>query len=439
MAVVSIWHRSGNQAGLIDYVTKEEKVSGINGLLQYTTNEEKTNHNLYVSGINCEPETAAKEFAEVKLRWGKEGGYVAWHGVQSFKPGETDPDTAHKIGVEFAHKMWGNHFQVVVTTHLDQKHLHNHFAINSVSFVDGKKLDRNKDYYRAMQDLNDEICSEYGLDVLKSKRKTLSLRDKIKDDIDKLLVSCRSLYDLKTALQKLGYQFQNANRKHPAIRAPNGKRFIRLRSLGDAYSEENLKRRINGEEIEAFAANRYKSKQFIRAFEYYKSKRIPTALQKRYLRVMLLVSAKGEYPRQKLPQKVRAAMQSLNRMGERIYWLKHRNLSKLSEVLSYQKQIKMTHEHLINQRKILYRQLRKVPDDELSAVKEKIDAISEDIRQSYREIRMCDGILAEYPYLKNEHLVHDKITGHTPKQEPLSIEKRSEPHYEYRPSYERSR
>lgn len=116
-----------------------------------------------------------------------------WHGVQSFKPGEITPEEAHKIGVELANILWGDNYEVIVSTHLDQKHIHNHFLINSVSFKTGKKLDAK---WQDMKRVSDMLCEKYHKSIVRNpqyKTKTYSSwkdgnkrtwTSAIKDDID---------------------------------------------------------------------------------------------------------------------------------------------------------------------------------------------------------------------------------------------------------------
>lgn len=113
------------------------------------------------------PATARDEMLAVKKRFGKEDGVVAYHGYQSFAPGEATPEMAHEIGVKLVRKLWGEKYQVLVATHLDKEnHLHSHFVVNSVSFVDGiRYLRTGKDYYE-MRTVSDELCREYGLSVV---------------------------------------------------------------------------------------------------------------------------------------------------------------------------------------------------------------------------------------------------------------------------------
>lgn len=132
-------------------------------------NEGETVMRQFVSGVNCSPSTARDEMIAVKKRFGKEDGTVAYHGYQSFAPGEATPELAHEIGLALAKKLWGGKYQVLVATHLDREnHLHNHFVVNTVSFVDGIKYHRTEQDYFDMQRESDRLCREYGLSVIEN-------------------------------------------------------------------------------------------------------------------------------------------------------------------------------------------------------------------------------------------------------------------------------
>ena len=124
MATTKIWPTKGHLASVLKYIV----------------NEQKSDAKTYVSGLNCFPDTAAAEMNAVKKHFGKTGGRVAYHAYQSFAPGEVTPDQAHQIGMQLANELWGERFQVVIATHLDRGHLHNHFVLNSVSFGDGRRF-----------------------------------------------------------------------------------------------------------------------------------------------------------------------------------------------------------------------------------------------------------------------------------------------------------
>lgn len=130
MAATSLWHIRGSLKDLIDYVENPEKVTEkgeLNDFFQvfsYIEKPEKTKGE-YISAVNCLKETALQQMIMTKKQYGKEDKYIAWHGYQSFKSGEVTAEKCHQIGVELAERMWGDRFQIIVTTHLDKDHLHN--------------------------------------------------------------------------------------------------------------------------------------------------------------------------------------------------------------------------------------------------------------------------------------------------------------------------
>ena len=153
MAVTSIWRVKGWLGKVVVYVENPDKTTNptyyekedmtdqecqeLGDVIAYAINSDKTQQidtedeivERFVSGVNCHPATARMEMMAVKKRFGKEDGTVAYHGYQSFAPGEATPEIAHRIGVELAQRQWGDKYQVVVATHLDKEnHLHNHFV-----------------------------------------------------------------------------------------------------------------------------------------------------------------------------------------------------------------------------------------------------------------------------------------------------------------------
>ena len=176
MAVTKLWKVSVRLGQVLDYTTNPEKTANpeyspedyqaLKDVLAYAKDEEKTEHEFFCDGINCNVDMARDQFITVKEQFDKLGGIQAYHGYLSFKENEVTPEQAQQIGIEFATKMWGKRFQVVVTTHLNTKHLHCHFVINSVSFADGKRLqDKEKSWYY-FRHIADEICLEHKLSIV---------------------------------------------------------------------------------------------------------------------------------------------------------------------------------------------------------------------------------------------------------------------------------
>jgi len=247
-----------------DYMTdvmEEAMKDGINrglvDVLEYAAAEHKTDMRHFVTGINCDPDIARQQMTMVKKQWHKEAGIVAFHGYQSFKQGEITPQLAHEIGAELAKRLWGDRFQVVVATHLNTKCIHNHFVLNSVSFLDGMRYYDNKETYRLMRRTSDEICQEYGLSIIdnpKNRRMHYAewkaeqqgqrtWRTAIREDVDKAIMVCMTWSAFLRSLKEQGYEIKTGV-KHIAVRPPGKERFVRLRSLGDDYTEEAIKQRI---------------------------------------------------------------------------------------------------------------------------------------------------------------------------------------------------
>ena len=170
MATTKIWAVKDNLERTVNYAANPEKTVAPNlkKALQYAGDEAKTESRCYVTGVNCNAETAFEEMNAVQERFGKTGGNVAYHAYQSFKTGEITPELCHEIGVELAKKMWGNEYQVLVATHLNTGTLHNHFVVCSTNMWTGKKFDCNEGAYWKFRALSDKLCAEHNLTVIKN-------------------------------------------------------------------------------------------------------------------------------------------------------------------------------------------------------------------------------------------------------------------------------
>lgn len=134
----------------------------MNNIFPYVMNSDKTENSTLVSGINCSPETAFDEFRFVKNKFGKTDGRQYYHIVQSFSPDDDlDADTAHEIGMRFAEFFPG--YQIIVATHCDKGHLHNHLVMNSVNMENGKKFHQSADELVHVKEYSNRLCREFGL------------------------------------------------------------------------------------------------------------------------------------------------------------------------------------------------------------------------------------------------------------------------------------
>lgn len=269
MAVTSIWPVHGTLKAVVDYTENPEKTKspehterseqGFFDVLAYVANAEKTAQRQFVRGINCMPKTATDQMAMTKQRFGKTGGTVAFHGYQSFRYDEATPELAHQIGIETAKKLWGNRFEVVVSTHLNTDSVHNHFVINSVSFVDGKRLNDNKEHKRRIREVSDALCREHDLSVIENKsptktprsiwmaeRKGLDTRyNLMRRDIDDAISRSFVPKYFYGELRSRGYIVRyDERRKYATIQIPGTKHPTRFKTLGEEYTQERIEQRL---------------------------------------------------------------------------------------------------------------------------------------------------------------------------------------------------
>lgn len=269
MATTAIWDVSDNLKRVINYATNPEKTEvenleqydyrGLGNVLSYATNDIKTEKQCYVTGVNVEVDNAFNEMISTKKQHQKENGILAYHAYQSFAPNEVTAELAHQIGIELAKAMWGDRFEVVVSTHIDKEHFHNHYVINSVSFKDGKRYYDNKKNYKRLRLLSDQLCEKYSLSVIMNPKKSgwhyaewtaekehrPTWRSTIRDDVDMAINNAMTYTQFISNLKKQGYEVKS-HVKHMAVKLPTMNRFIRLRSLSrdNAYDEEHIKERI---------------------------------------------------------------------------------------------------------------------------------------------------------------------------------------------------
>lgn len=269
MAVSKLWSVTSRLGQVIDYAANPEKTAAdiyteeqyqaLRDVLSYAKDEEKTEREFFVEGINCNPATARDQFISVKKAYGKDDGIQAYHGYLSFKEQDISPELAQKIGMEFANEVWGKRFQVVVTTHLNTKHLHCHYVINSVSFVDGKRLWGDEKAWFKFRLVADCLCEKYGLyynpNPNRSKQSSYYYKQEqagmpsrysmTRDAIDEAIAHSTNLKTFDYILTQMGYEHcLSDSRKYWTIVPKGYKKPIRLKSLGENYTEDAIKRRL---------------------------------------------------------------------------------------------------------------------------------------------------------------------------------------------------
>ena len=235
--------------------------------LRYVDNSDKTDRTMYVSAINCPKQKAYEYMMRTKRRFHETGKIVGYHGFQSFAAGEVTPEEAHRIGLETAKRMWGDQYEVVVTTHLNTDNLHNHFCWNSSSFVTGKKYRNQIKDHRRLREVSDAVCQEYGKSVLQNapfyggekgsywihKSGGKTHRDILREDLERCLREAYSLQDLNRRMNALGYVCDfNPNHKHWTVRAVDWERAVRIDKLG--FTKERLVKELDGHKLWGYSS-----------------------------------------------------------------------------------------------------------------------------------------------------------------------------------------
>lgn len=262
MATTSLWHINGKLKDLIEYVENPEKTvpkgtEDFFNVFSYVKNPAKTNEGEYVSTVNCLKEVALQQMILTKQQYGKENGYIAWHGYQSFRPDEVTPEECHEIGLQLAREMWSEKYQVIVTTHLDKDHLHNHFCFNSVSFLDGKKYNYSKSEQKRLREVSDRLCREHGLSVIahpkKAPARPLYLDEKsgkptrynvYRADIREAILSSNNLRTFETYLSRKGYEV-DVSGAHWKLKLPQHEHFTRMDTLDERLTPQGIQAAIS--------------------------------------------------------------------------------------------------------------------------------------------------------------------------------------------------
>ena len=243
-------------------VTKIKAIRGtLSKAIAYILNPEKTDEKLLVSSYGCASETAAREFEWTRKIAEQKGmnpvRIIARHVIQSFEIGEVTPELAHEIGKQFADEILGGKYEYVLTTHIDKDHVHNHLIFNAVDFVDYHAYKSYKRIYYDMREVSDRLCKENGLSVIppsqnkgmgykeytEAKRGT-SWKQKLKQTIDRLVITAKDYDDFLRLMQEGGYEIKTG--KYISFRAEGQERFTRSKTIGENYTEERIKERIAG-------------------------------------------------------------------------------------------------------------------------------------------------------------------------------------------------
>ena len=433
MATTGFWPVKGRLKEVIDYANNPDKTTAkeyldedLYAAIRYVENDDKTDQTMFVSGINCSKHNAYNEMIVVKRRFGERGKNIAYHGYQSFVADEVTPDEAHAIGKETARKMWGGgaRYQVVVTTHLNTDNIHNHFVINSVSFVDGKKFRNGIGDRLELRKISDAICAARNKSVIQSHKfysnkkeywirnsGKVTHRDMLRRDVDEALSKCCSFKEIEYYLKTLGYRFErDLYYDHPSVYAEGWKRAVRISSLGERYSKERIREQCRENqrkpELYAFVTPAWKRRPLlVLERERYISGWDDTIIVLFELFIELLkiciVGNTQEYDNRPVSPMMRAEMRKLDQYIEEYNLLCDNNLNSPKKLLSFQENLSSRISELEQERYALRLKLRRVKTpEEDAALKVQAKELTKQITPLRKELKVSLRIEEHIPRIK---------------------------------------
>ena len=433
MATTGFWPVRGRLKDVLNYAENPDKTTAkqyldedLKNALKYAENSDKTDEQMYVSGINCSKSRAYEEMCAVKKRYGERGKVNAYHGYQSFQAGEVTPEEAHRIGVETARRMWGDRFQVIVTTHLNTQNLHNHFILNSLSFKDGKKYRNKIGDHMELRRVSDEVCREYGKSVLENsqfyggdkaywirKSGQLPHKDMLRKDVDEALANTCTPVDFEVYLRSLGYQFvRNFKYEHPSVVAPDWQKPVRISSLGKDYSRQAILTRLRTQHEDRYFMDFYTPRPVVRrtplilVIRDYEKEHTPDLITSLFELIITIAKIctgsniqKADY--RPLSPELRAEIINLDRTLEEYHFLCDQFINCAQDFVECKAEIVGKIESYEAERQHIRNQIRraKTPKEDYS-LKEQCREITKKLTPLRKQLKICERIENKVPRLR---------------------------------------
>lgn len=416
MATTSIWSIKNNLKQSINYIINPEKTLNKDygneelysyleePIKDYNFKQEKI---CYVSCLNCDEDNPYDDMEFTKERFRKKDGVLAYHGYQSFKEGEVTPDIAHEIGVKFAEEMFKD-YEVVVATHQNTNHIHNHFIINSVSFKSGKKYNNNLTNISKIRHISNSLCSEYGLSVLDEDRfykrtytKSISNDEyykTLKEDLDNVISYSLTLKQLFERMRSLGYKVYSRNDIITIYR--DGEYKVRIENVfGEEYSKERLKQRLYLSKQIVFKPMSQKS--IIE--EYSKTNKPHKGIYGLYLYYCYLLGVfPKNHPKQYLPYSIRKEVYKLEQISQQVRFMHEKNIVTKEDLDNYSKNNSDELSELKGKRENLWRRYHRAKtEDKQAQILAEINDIQPKIKELYKYDKYCKEITKRAEGIQN--------------------------------------
>lgn len=407
MATTSIWSIKNNLKQSINYIINPEKTLNedygedsynyleISSNKDYNFKKEKTH---YISCLNCSEIDPYEDMKFTKERYLKIDGILAFHAYQSFKEGEVSADVAHEIGVRFAEEMFGD-YEVVVATHQNTNHIHNHFIINSVSFMTGKKYNNNRTNLAKLRQISDSLCEEYGLSILDEdigykntyKHKVIDndYYKTLKDDLDGVISYSVTLKQVMDRMKSLEYKCYSRNSVITIYR--DGYDKVRIeKAFGSDYTKDRINERLYSSRQIAFKPIPQKS-----IFQEYLSKtnNHHKGIYGLYLYYCYLLKIfPNEHPKQYLSYSIRQEIKKLDSFSEQTRFMVENKIETKEDLEEFAKNNYAEYRTLMGKRENLWKRYHRAKTEENKSV---ILAEINDIQPKIKELRKLDKYCKE--------------------------------------------
>lgn len=407
----------------------QDENDDMGNVLDYAARGIKTEQKKYVSAINCSPERARDQMMLTKTHYHKQNGILLWHGYQSFKPGEVTPEEAHKIGMELAKNLWGEDYEILVCTHLDREHIHNHFVVNSVSWRTGKKLDVR---WRDMARESDRLCRQYDKSIVENPkvkgkhyaeyqaeqegRPTWTTA--IKQDIDECILQSRNMQEFLKNLKNRGYVIK-AGTKYFTLKPPGKERFVRIdRRLGEAYSLIGIENQIQ----ENMKSGRYRMPEEKMTRKIYTSRPryTVTGYKALYIRYCYML---GVFPGKHMTAKqvnylYREDLTRMHKIRKETQFICSNKIETLQDLTDMEFDLKQDLKRYQAEKQYVINRLRSASGDEKLILDEKKNYLNEKIKDCRKKLYWCKDIKENSQGMKDKaQKVREIERGHEREQE----------------------
>lgn len=417
MAVTKIWSIKSRLDRTLKYImnhlkTSQSQYKEMHKLDTYNKLNSEDEEILFVSSLNCDEDEPYLDMKATKKRYGKTNKILGFHAIQSFEEKDIDPSIAHEIGLKLANELWGDRFEVVVATHINTNHIHNHFCINSVSFKDGKKYYDNRKTYSLLRETSDRLCEEYGLSIIEKKdipkykinydnyylsyAKSNNYYNSTKEIIDFAILQADSYTEFLKILDKYNFEIFNRANKLSVRRKPYKKNIRIERAFGEDYSIANIKERIIREKGIKLP---FPEAQFVSHKKYYltgnktiKNKKKVKGIRALYFYYCYLLKV---FPKSKerITPKIETDIKKMNQYSEQTKLLTRTGIQTLKDLKDYKNIYITKRQELDSKRENLWKKYNRIKDfEQKQEIYNEIQSLSQELKFIKKEVRLAEEI-----------------------------------------------